>query len=104
MSDCYDRASFQHRDSADTKIRDRVAERRTKGAMDAFCARTFDLNRERLKPFLLDGLIAGAGLLDRAAIETYLTRPFANRDQLFYQLLPIIDAELWARALVAGSR
>ncbi|MBJ7437807.1 MAG: hypothetical protein JHD35_02115 [Sphingopyxis sp.] len=81
-----------------------VAERRTKGAMDAFCARTFDLNRERLKPFLLDGLIAGAGLLDRAATETYLTRPFANRDQLFYQLLPIIDTELWARALVAGSR
>lgn len=81
-----------------------VTERRTKGGMDAFCARTFEMNRERLRPFLLDGLVAGAGLLDRAAVETYLARPFANRDQSFYHLLPIIDTELWARALVAGGR
>jgi asparagine synthase (glutamine-hydrolysing) len=81
-----------------------VAERRTKGGMDAFCARTVELNRERLRPFLLDGLVADAGLLDRAAVESYLARPFANRDQLFYHLLPIIDTELWVRALVAGGR
>ncbi len=81
-----------------------VAERRTKGAMDAFCARTFALNRGRLRQFLLDGRLAGAGLLDTGAIEAYLARPFANRDQLFYHLLPIVDAELWAQALLAGRR
>lgn len=80
-----------------------VAERRTKGAMDAFCARIFEVNRARLKPFLLDGLIADRGLLDRDAIEAYLARPFAKRDQTFYHLLPVIDAELWARALIAAS-
>jgi len=80
-----------------------VIERRTKGGMDAFCARIFELNRERLRPFLLDGAVASADLLDRAAVEAYLARPFANRDRLFYHLLPIIDTELWARALVAGG-
>lgn len=81
-----------------------VAERRSKGAMDAFCARTFETNRARLRPFLLDGLVANAGLLDRDAIDTYLARPFANRDRDFYRLLPIIDTELWARALLANGR
>lgn len=80
-----------------------VAERRTKGGMDALCARVFELNRARLRSFLLDGAIAKAGLLDRAAVEAYLPRSFANRDRLFYHLLPIIDTELWARALVAGG-
>lgn len=81
-----------------------VAERRSKGAMDAFCARIFDLNRARLRPFLLDGLIANAGLLDRAAIAAYLARPFTNRDRDFYHLFPIIDTELWARALLGSGR
>lgn len=81
-----------------------VAERRSKGAMDAFCAHTFETNRARLRPFLLDGLLANAGLLDRATVDAYLARPFANRDRDFYRLLPIIDTELWARALLASGR
>lgn len=80
-----------------------IIERRTKGGMDAFCAKTFDLNRTRLLPFLLDGRLTGAGLLDRAAIEAYLGQPFANRDQRFYHLLPIIDVEAWARSVTAAS-
>lgn len=80
-----------------------VAERRTKGAMDAFCARTFEINRARLRPFLLDGMLNNAGLLDCSSVEAYLARPFANRDRLFYQFLPIIDAELWARAIASMS-
>jgi asparagine synthase (glutamine-hydrolysing) len=80
-----------------------IVERRTKGGMDAFCARTFERNRARLRPFLLDGQLAAAGLLDRTAIEAYLAQPFANRDQLFYALLPIADTEAWARRVAAPS-
>ncbi|WP_263587539.1 asparagine synthetase B family protein [Sphingopyxis sp. GC21] len=80
-----------------------VAERRTKGGMDAFCAHMFEINRIRLRPFLLDGQLAAAGLLDCRAIEAYLARPFTNRDQLFYQLLPIVDAEAWAYGVTAAS-
>lgn len=82
---------------------EKIVARRTKGSMDAFCARAFDRNRDRLRPFLLDGLLAGAGLLDRAKIETYLSRPFSNRDDLFYHLLPIADTEAWARGTQARS-
>lgn len=80
---------------------DMTLNRRTKGGMEAFCARTFDINRSRLKPFLLDGHLASAGLLDRPAIEAYLARPFANRDTLFYHLLPIADTERWARCMIS---
>ena len=80
-----------------------IVARRNKGSMDAFCARIFDRNRDRLMPFLLDGMLAGAGLLDRPAIEAYLSRPFRNRDSLFYHLLPIADAEAWARGVRAES-
>ncbi|WP_066577078.1 asparagine synthase C-terminal domain-containing protein [Sphingomonas koreensis] len=80
-----------------------IVTRRTKGSMDAFCARIFDRNRERLRPFLLDGLLAGGGLLDRPAIETYLSRAFDNRDSLFYHLLPIADTEAWARGVQTRS-
>ncbi|WP_449474630.1 asparagine synthase-related protein [Sphingobium chungangianum] len=80
-----------------------IVTRRTKGSMDAFCARIFDKNRDRLTSFLLDGVLADAGLLDRAMIETYLTRPFGNRDSLFYHLLPIADTEAWARGVRARS-
>ncbi len=80
-----------------------VTERRTKGAMDAYCARTFETNRERLKPFLLDGCLSDAGLLDRPAIEAYLSQPLGARDALFYHLLPIVDTEAWARRVTLAS-
>lgn len=80
-----------------------VIERRTKGAMDAYCARTFETNRARLKPFLLDGCLADAGLLDREAIESYLSEPIGARDARFYHLLPIADMEAWARAVASAS-
>lgn len=81
-----------------------IIERRTKGGMDAFCARTFELNRPRIRSFLLDGYLAGKGFLDRAAIEACLARPLANRDQLFYRLLPIVDTEAWVRGVAGVSR
>ena len=77
--------------------------RRTKGGMEAFCARTFEINRNRLRPFLLDGHLAAAGLLDASAIEAYLARPFANRDTLFYHLLPIVDTERWVRGILSPA-
>lgn len=82
---------------------DAIIERRTKGAMDAYCARTFETNRERLKPYLLDGCLAGAGLLDRPAIEAYLSTPLAARDARFYHLLPVADTEAWARGVLSSS-
>ncbi|OJU23297.1 MAG: hypothetical protein BGN95_08265 [Sphingomonas sp. 66-10] len=91
------RAAFRGR------LPDAILDRRTKGGMEAFCARTFEANRDRLRPFLLDGLLAQAGLLDRASIDAYLTRPFTNRDSQFYSILPIADMEAWARGVIGSA-
>jgi asparagine synthase (glutamine-hydrolysing) len=75
----------------------KVIDRRSKGGMDAYCLRNFEANRERLEPYLLDGHLSGAGLLDRPSVAAYLRQPVGSRDPRFYHLLPIIDAEAWAR-------
>lgn len=75
----------------------KVLDRRSKGGMDAYCIRNFEANRARLEPFLLEGHLAGAGLLDRPAVASFLRRPVGPRDQRFYRLLPVIDAEAWVR-------
>lgn len=78
----------------------KVIDRRSKGGMDAYCLRNFEANRARLEPYLLEGQLAGAGLLDRSAVASYLRAPVGLRDPRFYRLLPIIDAEAWARSWV----
>ncbi|NNG56417.1 asparagine synthase-related protein [Sphingomonas paucimobilis] len=75
----------------------KVLDRRSKGGMDAYCIRNFEANRARLEPFLLEGYLARAGLLDRPAVASFLRRPVGPRDQRFYRLLPVIDAEAWVR-------
>lgn len=75
----------------------KVLDRRSKGGMDAYCIRNFEANRARLEPFLLEGHLARAGLLDRSAVAAFLRRPVGPRDQRFYRLLPVIDAEAWVR-------
>ena len=75
----------------------KVLDRRSKGGMDAYCIRNFEANRTRLEPFLLEGHLARAGLLDRPAVAAFLRRPVGSRDQRFYRLLPVIDAEAWVR-------
>ncbi len=75
----------------------KVLDRRSKGGMDAYCIRNFEANRARLEPFLLEGHLARAGLLDRDAVAIFLRRPVGPRDQRFYRLLPVIDAEAWVR-------
>lgn len=74
-----------------------ITDRRTKGAMDAYCVRTFQLNRDRLRPYLLGGHLAAAGLLDRTQVEICLARPGPLRDDRFYRLLPVADMERWLR-------
>ena len=81
----------------------RVLDRRSKGGMDAYCIRNFEANRSRIEPFLLEGHLAGAGLLDRPVVASFLRQPVSVRDQRFYRLLPIIDAEAWVRGWLGSA-
>ncbi|MGC6331828.1 asparagine synthase-related protein, partial [Rhizorhabdus sp. FW153] len=72
--------------------------RQSKGGMDAYCYRNFDACRPRLRAFLLEGHLARAGLLATHEIDAFLAAPPREHDVRFYRLLPIIDAEGWARS------
>lgn len=51
------------------RLPDLVRKRRAKGSLTAYFSRLVAASRETLLPFLRDGCLAEAGLLDRAAVE-----------------------------------
>lgn len=53
---------------------DLVIQRRSKGDVSAFYGRTVSANLPFLRGYLLDGLLVAHGLVDRAGLETRLTR------------------------------
>lgn len=75
-----------------------IVDRRTKGMMNAYCGRVFQRNRSRLSPFLLDGHLAEAGLIDRNRLATYLDRVGPVGDIAFYRVLTLADVEVWLRS------
>lgn len=68
-----------------------------KGGPDALYARVFEDSRERLGPFLLDGLLAAQGIVDRQQIADAIDArtPLLGTDHL--RLLFLADVEAWAR-------
>ena len=75
-----------------------VVDRRTKGMMNAYCGHVFQRNRTRLRPFLLDGHLAAAGLIDRTRLATYLDRIGPVGDIAFYRVMTLADVEVWLRS------
>jgi asparagine synthase (glutamine-hydrolysing) len=79
-----------------------VIERRSKGAFDGFCARLFDRNRALVSALLLEGELAGQGILDRTAVEAAIRNP-APSGELVMRLLALVDAEAWLQSWSDGS-
>jgi asparagine synthase (glutamine-hydrolysing) len=72
--------------------------RTAKAGPDSFIRAAFAVHRRCLREMLLDGVLAAAGLLDRAALERALASdPFA-RGSLAYRVLDLAEAESWARS------
>ena len=78
-------------------------DRLTKGGLNSYCARAVEHHRPAIRSFLLEGHLARAGILDRAALDRYLAEPWLIRDERLFRLLPLIDAEAWARAWLDGG-
>ena len=80
-----------------SRVPDVVRQRRSKGSLTAYFARLLAASRDALLPFLADGCLADAGLLDRAAIARHL-----DPTQLIWaprpaELLTAAAVEAWAR-------
>lgn len=74
-----------------------VIERRSKGAFDGFCARLFDRNRTLVAELLLEGELAGQGILDRVAVQAAIRNP-APSGELVMRLLALVDVEAWLQS------
>jgi asparagine synthase (glutamine-hydrolysing) len=75
-----------------------ILARRTKGDFTGFCGAIFERQRTALADLLLGGWLAREGVLDRVAVEAYLTAPAPPKDVGFYRLLEFAGVEAWARS------
>lgn len=79
------------------RVPDRILARRSKGSLSAWYAQLAAASADTLRPWLLDGVLADAGLLDRSAVDRALTpeelvwRPAAN------ELFCAAAVEAWVR-------
>jgi asparagine synthase (glutamine-hydrolysing) len=74
-----------------------VLQRRGKGNLTAYFAHLVAESAEALRPYLLDGCLCGAGLLDRAELEALL-----DPDRLIWRAAP--TDVLWAAVTEAWAR
>lgn len=79
-----------------------VVWRRGKGRLESMCAAAYLRQRLLLRDLLLGGRLAEQGLLDVAAIESYLARDLTEGDFDYFRLIEIGDIERWVRAVEAG--
>lgn len=76
---------------------EQVAWRRSKGSPDAFLVALFESRRQQIRRLLLDGNLAGHGLLDCDALAAYLDDPRPVRGSGHVRILRLVDAEAWSR-------
>ncbi|MBO9695939.1 MAG: hypothetical protein J7499_07055 [Sphingopyxis sp.] len=77
--------------------------RRGKGRLESLCAAAYLRQRHALGELLLEGRLTAHGLLDRAAIETYLGRDLIDGNFDYFRLIEIADVERWVRAVEDAS-
>jgi asparagine synthase (glutamine-hydrolysing) len=74
-----------------------IIHRRTKGGPDSFCVELVERYRPAIREMLLDGLLAGNGLLDRGTVAASLDGGHAERSDL-HRVLAFVDTEAWVRS------
>jgi asparagine synthase (glutamine-hydrolysing) len=74
-----------------------VLKRRSKGVLASYYARTLAMSGSVLRPFLLDGVLCDAGVLDRRAVEHALEPDTLIRQTQSPPLLSAIAVESFAR-------
>lgn len=78
-----------------------VLARRTKGRLGSLLAPAYDRDRKRIGERLCDGQLAAMALVDRDAIARAIVAPAQSDGTVYMRLLELLDAELWASAIVA---
>jgi len=85
------------RDAFGARLPADILQRRGKGDYTGFCGAAFSRQRCALADLLLEGWLAREGLLDRNAVEVYLSNVEPPKDLGFLRLLEMAAVETWAR-------
>nr|WP_303649483.1 asparagine synthase C-terminal domain-containing protein [Asticcacaulis machinosus] len=80
------------------RLPDRVRLRRSKGNFVGYYGQVYERARDQLRPYLCEGELATAGLIDVAALNTYLNQPIAKRDREFQRVFELARMESWLRS------
>jgi asparagine synthase (glutamine-hydrolysing) len=81
-----------------------IIRRRAKGRADQHMRNILDANLDFVREFLLDGLLVQRGFLNRAALETYLTRERSPADFQYGEILQEhICTEAWLRSWLTSA-
>lgn len=75
-----------------------ILRRSSKAGPDSFLRGAFERHRDALHGRLSGGVLAEAGLIDRAALDEAFTLETSRRGSLVYRLLDLVEAENWARS------
>ena len=79
-----------------------ILERRTKGGPDSYCIGLVEQNRDLLRQRIMDGHLAGEGIVDRKKVEHSMAEAkITDRD--CHRLLAFADVEAWADAWSSAS-
>lgn len=82
---------------------DVVLARRSKGRILSIFLPAFAAHRDRLRPYLLEGWLAGAGILDLDAIDALLSGRTRADPLAMIRILHVTDIERWARSIVGDA-
>ncbi len=82
---------------------DIILARRSKGRILSMFLPAFELNRQRLAAYLLDGWLAGAGLLDVDQVADMLAGRREADTLAMLRILQFADIEGWARSVVGND-
>lgn len=80
------------------RLPDRVRLRRSKGNFVGYYGQIYERARDQLRLYLCEGELATAGLIDVAALNTYLKQPIAKRDREFQRVFELARMESWLRS------
>lgn len=86
------------RDAFATRLPPSVSGRRTKGRMSAYYGRVLALSLSDLRPLLLEGRLAGEGVIDRDRLDDMLTIEHLIWRGGYGTLVNLTMLELWVRA------
>jgi asparagine synthase (glutamine-hydrolysing) len=91
------------RDAFSDRVPPEILQRRDKGSIVAHTTQTIRSSQEFVRDLLLEGVLAGVGVIARGDLEPYIVRGEPLREEHLMPLLACVAAETWARTCTSSK-